>query len=81
MRMDALTVRGRMFDVCALVQCPDMLVMHTVRAGHGAVLLFVRGCRCEDRDRSLDVACTSVLDGSRAEHAACRSRAQCGVVQ
>ena len=47
MRMDAGTVRGRMFAVCALVQCPDMLVMRTVRAGHGVVLFFVRGCRCD----------------------------------
>ena len=74
--MDAGTVRGRMFDVCALVQCSDMRVMPTVRAGHGTVLLFVRERRCEDRDRSLDVASTSVLDGLCAEHVACRSRTQ-----
>ena len=41
MRMDAGTVRGRMFDVCALVQCPDMLVMPTVaQCGQALAIQF-----------------------------------------
>ena len=70
-----------MYDVCVLVQCEDVLVMRSLRDGHGTVLLLVRGCRCEDHDRSVDVASTSVWDGSCVEHAVCRSRAQCGAVQ
>ena len=62
-----------MFDVCVLVHCEDVLVMRSLRDGHGAVLLFVRGCRCEDRDRSVDVASTS-----RCGMACARS--MCGVV-
>ena len=79
--MDLGTVEARMFDVCVLVQCEDVLVMRSLPDGHGTVLLFVRGCRCEDLDRSLDVASTLVWDGSCAEHISCRSRAQCGAVQ
>jgi hypothetical protein len=74
-------VEAHMYDVCVLVQCENVLVMRSLRDGHGTVLLFVRGCRCEDHNRSVDVASTSVWDGSCAEHAACRSRAQCGAVQ
>ena len=66
-----------MYDVCVLVQCEDVLVMRSLRDGHGTVLLFVRGCRCEDRDRSVDVASTSVLRMLVREHVMCRSRAQC----
>ena len=61
-----------MYDVCVLVQCENVLVMRSLRDWHGPVLLFVRGCRCEDHNRSVDVASTSVWPVGWLMRVACR---------